>query len=168
MTYITAPDPVSENIFFDILLESTYWNRPPELEVVVDDHVVGQYVIDQPEFHIRFRRVMNFNQPHVLELKRTGKTNNQTRVLADGSYDTQMLCIKTVKLDNIDLRNLVWHSSYFEPEYPEPWATEQRAQGVELETQVPGEMYLGHNGLWRFEFTSPIYKFLVNWAKGNR
>jgi hypothetical protein len=166
--FTTAPDPVSENIYFDILLESTYWDRPPELEVVVDGDSVGKYIVDQPNFHIRFRRVMRFDQPHMLELRRTGKTNDQTRVLADGTFETQMLHVKTVKLDNIDLRNLVWHSSQFEPDYPEPWATEQQEQGVKLEKQVVGEMYLGHNGTWRFEFTSPIYKFLVAWARGNQ
>ena len=168
MLYVTAPDPTSENIFFDIILDATYWDRPPELEVVVDQESVGKYTIDQPEFHIRFRRVMSFDQPHTLELRRTGKTQDQTRMLADGTFETQMLHIKTIKLDNIDLRNLVWHRSEFEPVYPEPWASEQQAQGVELEKQVVGEMYLGHNGVWRFAFTSPIYKFLVAWAKGNQ
>jgi hypothetical protein len=168
MAYITAANPTSENIFFDIILDATYWNQPPKLEVVVDDESVGTYTIDQPEFHIRFRRVMLFDQPHILELRRTGKTQDQTRMLTDGTFETQMLHIKTIKLDNIDLRNLAWHSSEFEPEYPEPWASEQQAQGVELEKQVLGEMYLGHNGVWRFVFTSPIYKFLVAWAKGNQ
>jgi hypothetical protein len=166
MTYITAPAPISENIFFDIVLKSTYWNLPPELEVVVDNKSVGKYTIDQPEFHIRFRQVMQFDQPHTLELRRTGKTSDQTRMLADGTFETQMLEIQTVKLDNIDLKNLILHRSQFEPEYPEPWASEQQAQGIELEAQVPGELYLGHNGVWRFSFTSPIYKFLVAWAKG--
>jgi hypothetical protein len=168
MPYITAPEPTSENIYFDIQLESTFWDRPPKLEVVVDGESVGHYVVDQPEYHIRFQRIMSFDCCHVLALRRSGKTNDQTRVLEDGSYDTQMLHIKNIRLDNIDLRNLVWDRSTFIPEYPEPWATEQRAQGVELEHQVTGEMYLGHNGVWQFEFTSPIYKFLVEWAKGNR
>jgi hypothetical protein len=48
MPFITAPDPVSENIFFDIILESTYWDRPPELTVLVDTVVIGHYIIDRP------------------------------------------------------------------------------------------------------------------------
>jgi hypothetical protein len=168
MSYITAPDPTSENIFFDIILDATYWDQPPRLEVLIDNKSVEKYTIDQPEFHIRFQQVMSFDQPHILELRRTGKTQDQTRMLEDGTFETQMLHIKTVKLDNIDLRNLIWHSSKFEPEYPEPWASEQQAQGIELEDQVLGEMYLGHNGTWSFTFTSPIYKFLVGWAKGNQ
>ena len=161
-------EPVSENIYFDIILESTYWNSPPELEILVDGESMGKHSIDQPSFHIRFKRIMAFDKPHILELRRTGKTKDQTRLLANGTYETQMLYIKTIKLDNIDLRNLVWHTSQYEPEYPEPWASEQQAQGIKLEKYVTGEMYLGHNGIWRFNFTSPIYKFLIEWAKGHR
>lgn len=156
--------PVSENIFFDIVLEATYWDRPPELEIVVDSETVGKYTIDQSTLHIRFRRVMQFDQPHTLELRRTGKTNDQTRKLPDGSIITQMLEIKNIKLDNIDLRNLILSRSTFAPEYPEPWASEQLALGVHLEKQILGELHLGHNGVWKFEFTSPIYKFLVTYA----
>lgn len=168
MTYITAPDPVSENIYFDIVLESTYWDKPPELEVVLDGESIGQYSIDQPDYTIRFKQVMLFDQLHLLELHRSGKTNDQTQVIDGVPVKTQMLHIKTIKIDNIDLRNLIWHSSWFEPEYPEPWASEQRASGVELEESVLGEVYLGHNGIWKFKFTSPIYQFLVEWAKGNK
>jgi hypothetical protein len=164
--FVSAPLPASENIFFDVILESTYWDRPPTLEILVDGDQIGKYTIDQFEYHIRFKRVMTFGQPHTLELRRTGKTNNQTKIMPDGGLKTQMLKIKTIKLDNIDLKNLILHSSNFEPDYPEPWASEQRKLGIELETQVPGELYLGHNGVWRFNFDSPIYRFLVNWAKG--
>jgi hypothetical protein len=164
--FILAPLPTKENIFFDIFLESTYWHLPPKLEIRVDGDTVGNYSVDQHESHIRFRRMMTFDRPHTLELHRTGKTNDQTKIMPDGSYKTQMLKIKTIKLDNIDLKNLILHSSIFEPDYPEPWASEQKANGVQLEAQVPGELYLGHNGIWRFNFTSPVYKFLINWARG--
>ena len=101
---------------------------------------------------------MSFDKPHTLELIRSGKSTETA----------QMLHIKTIKLDNIDLKNLVLSRSTFDPEYPEPWASEQIANGVKLENQIQGEMYLGHNGVWRFEFTSPIYKLLVAWTKGTK
>jgi len=163
---ILAPAPTSENIFFDIVLESIYWDKPPELEILINGNHIGHYVIDHLESHIRFCQVMNFDQCHTLELRRTGKTNDQTKIMPDGSLKTQMLMIKTIKLDNIDLKNLILANSYFTPDYPEPWASEQQALGVVLESTIPGELYMGHNGVWRFNFTSPIYKFLVDWAKG--
>lgn len=165
-SFITAPNPTSENIFFDVFLEATYWDKPPELKILVDGNTIGHYIIDRSDLHIRFRRVMSFDQLHVLELHRLGKTVDQTKIHPDGSIETQMLKIKTIKLDNIDLKNIILHTSEFEPIYPEPWASQQKALGIELEKKVPGEMYFGHNGVWKFEFTSPIYKFLVNWVRG--
>ena len=104
--FVSAPLPASENIFFDIILESTYWDQPPELQILIDGDSIGHYTVDQHKYHIRFRRVMAFDQPHTLELRRTGKTNDQTKIMPDGSLQTQMLEIKTVRLDNIDLKNL--------------------------------------------------------------
>jgi len=36
-----------------------------------------------------------------------------------------------------------------------------------LETELTGETHLGHNGVWTFDFISPIYMFLVDWARKN-
>lgn len=163
---ILAPDPVSENIYFDLYFTTNYWDRPPMVNISVDDSFIGTYTLDQPEHHIRFRRSMGFHQPHTLQIYRHNKDNSQTKFLPDGTLLTQMVQINQVKIDNIDLRNIVWHKSTFEPQYPEPWFSEQVALGQTPEKIVPGEMYLGHNGTWRFNFTSPIYRFLVNWVRG--
>jgi len=168
MNYTTVAPPTSENIFFDLIFDAEFWDQPPTVDILVNGEIIEQHTVTHNDYCVRFRRVMKFDCPHVLEIRRHGKTNDQTKILPDGQIQTQTLHIKTVKLDNIDLRNVVWHTSRFYPEYPEPWATEQRNQGNTLEYPVPGEMYLGHNGTWRFEFTSPVYAFLVDWAKGNR
>jgi hypothetical protein len=67
-----------------------------------------------------------------------------------------MLHIKTVKLDNIDLRNLIWHNSKFEPEYPEPWASEQS----NLESELTAHPYLGWNGCWSLTFGVPVFTWI--------
>lgn len=161
-------EPDSENIYIDLLLEGDYWDRPPVVDVIIDDQLIQTHTVDSYQYRIRFKHQLRFDQPHVLQLNRRGKTDDQNKLLPDGSYQTQTLRIKQVKLDNIDLRNLVWHSCRFYPEYPEPWATQQRDQGIQLETVLTGETTLGHNGVWKFAFTSPIYKFLVSWIRGTR
>lgn len=168
MSYIPAVEPNSENIVFDLIFDAEFWNSPPIIDVLIDGEFIERHIIDKKDYQIKFKKIMSFKESHCLELKRSGKTDNETRFLSNGDIETQMLYIKTVKLDNINLRNLVWHMSTFHPIYPEPWASEQRAQGVNLEDTIPGEMYLGHNGTWRFEFTSPIYEFLVNWNRGHK
>jgi hypothetical protein len=167
MTEIQRIVPDSENIFIDIVFCAEFWDKAPTVDIYVDDKFISTHAVDRDDYHVKFRHRCGFG-PHTLKLHRRNKTDDQNRQLPDGTYLGQMLIIKQVKLDNIDLRNLVWHSCKFRPEYPEPWATQQRDAGVELESELRGEMNLGHNGTWSFEFTSPVYKFLVNWVKGSR
>jgi len=46
------------------------------------------------------------------------------------------------------------------PEFPEPWASEQIAQGINLVETYKSSTYLGWNGSWKFEFESPIYQWI--------
>ena len=48
---------------------------------------------------------------------------------------------------------------HYVPDYPEPWATEQRATGVELKSAIYGD-YLGWNGTWYINFQTPIYRWI--------
>jgi hypothetical protein len=43
-SHVPIIDPVSENIFFDIMLKATYWNNPPEIRKIVrgDDESQGE------------------------------------------------------------------------------------------------------------------------------
>jgi hypothetical protein len=49
----------------------------------------------------------------------------------------------------------------YTPEYPEPWATQQRQQGMELPETFKNTTQMGHNGTWTFKFTSPFYMWLL-------
>lgn len=159
-------EPTSENIFVDLRLGGEFWQKPPEVDIFVDGKLIQSHLVDRTDYHVRFRHVMDFG-PHRLELRRKNKTNDQNRLLPDGSYQGQLLHINQVRLDNIDLRNLVLHTCKFRPEYPEPWASQQREAGIILENELIGETHLGHNGVWTFDFISPIYMFLVDWARKN-
>lgn len=166
MSMIHRVEPTSENIFVDLRLGGEFWQKPPEVDIFVDGKLIQSHLVDRTDYHVRFRHVMDFG-PHRLELRRKNKTNDQNRLLPDGSYQGQLLHINQVRLDNIDLRNLVLHTCKFQPEYPEPWASQQREAGIILENELIGETHLGHNGVWTFDFISPIYMFLVDWARKN-
>lgn len=49
--------------------------------------------------------------------------------------------------------------SFYRPEYPEPWATEQRNQGIHLKPEVYADC-LGWNGVWGIRFQTPIYPWI--------
>ena len=116
--------------------------------------------VDQPYYTINFNAKLEFDQQYTLSVHRHGKTSGQCLVLEDGSLKDQLLILKLLKIDGTNVQNLIDTLSYNRPEYPEPWATEQRATGIKLEESVLAETCWGHNGTWSLTFTSPFYKFL--------
>lgn len=157
--------PHKEKILFEIGLAAEFWDKPPHATISIDgvnhwhDDVLAP--IANP-LVVRFWNEFVFPSTHTLSLTRTGKTPDQTQIFHDGSLKDQMLRLMSVRIDGIDIQNIVWHRSWFEPEYPVEWAQQQQDAGVVLETHVRGETWLGHNGTWRMDFTSPFYKFLID------
>ena len=94
-------------------------------------------------------------------IKRSGKTNNQTIINEKGDIlKDQLLHIKHITIDEIDIGALVYEGVYT-PEYPEPWATQQRQSGNELKESFKNVTQMGFNGEWKFKFTSPFYMWLL-------
>ena len=147
-----------ETIRFKVVLEPQYWDKPPMIEISVDNTLYFNGAIDKLST-IDFMAELKFEK-HTLTLTRYGKTLDQTALDKD-----QLILIKSIEIDGIDIQNIVWSSSFFKPEYPEPWASQQRQAGIELEQSVLGETFLGHNGTWQLDFSSPFYKFLIDKAK---
>jgi hypothetical protein len=144
-----------EKIQFDITLVSEFWDKAPEVEILVDDISLMKQLVLQ-ETTLSFYVDLKMEQPHKLQIKRSNKTPDQC---VDGK--DQILKITKIKIDHIDIENIFLSKSYFLPVYPEPWASQQKDLGIELETKVIGESYLGHNGTWVLEFFSPFYRYLI-------
>ena len=60
----------------------------------------------------------------------------------------QILHIKSVEIDQIDIGALVYEGVY-SPEYPEPWASQQKAAGNDLPESFTNVTIMGHNGTWK-------------------
>lgn len=79
------------------------------------------------------------------------------------TQDTLMPVDKAVRIANIRVEGLstvkLSQGTYW-PEFPEPWATEQQAQGIDLFETYRTSTYLGWNGRWVFEFSCPIYQWI--------
>lgn len=134
--------------FYPEYIEDDY----PSACISIDDHEKIDRPITLADSIFSFTHTLEFNRPHVLTIKRYGKTNKP-----------QQLTIKKISIDGIDIRNIIWCRSYNRPSYPEPWASQQRASGIVLEETILGETCFGHNGTWTLEFTAPFYKFLYHW-----
>lgn len=156
-----------ETIKFELHFEPDYWDLPPMVSIFVDGHCHITGAVTHTKKCFSFSHLLEFNKKHKLQIYRFNKLPNQCVKLDDGSYKDQLLTLQTVKIDGIDIKNIIDAYSYNEPEYPEPWATLERKKGIVLEERVIAETTFGHDGLWTLEFTSPFYMFLGDWMNGD-
>ena len=154
----------TEKLKFKLELYATMWDRPPHAEIMVGDksYFTGDITgtEDKPTV-VEFEHECTEGEEYNLIIKRSGKTKGQTVVNENGDIlKDQLLHIKSMEIDEIDLGALMYEGVYT-PKYPEPWATQQRAAGVELQESFKNVTVIGHDGTWRFKFESPFYMWLL-------
>jgi hypothetical protein len=151
----------SEIIKFQIKFAPVYWDQPPVANILLDGKSQFSGPITQDSKQVAFTAMLEFGQEHELAIHRSGKTGDQCVIDNGQVIKDQMLPIESIVIDGVNIQNFIWALAWFEPEYPEPWATQQRDAGVALEEKLFGESFLGHNGTWRFKFTAPFYDFVM-------
>ena len=154
----------TEKLKFKIELYATMWSKPPHADVLINDisyfndDITGTE--DKPNV-IEFEHELLEKNSHYLSIKRSGKSKNQTVVNEKGDIlKDQLLHIKSIEIDEINIGALVFEGVYT-PEYPEPWATQQRQAGIELQESFKNVTGMGHNGKWDFKFEAPFYMWLL-------
>ena len=65
--------------------------------------------------------------------------------------------INSLRFQNLEEDFRIYGKYY--PEYPEPWATEQRQNNFDLPKYQYAD-YLGWNGRWHLQFRTPIYSWI--------
>jgi len=154
----------TEKLKFKLELYATMWDKPPHAEILLNDvshfkgHITGTE--DKPDL-IEFEHELDEGKEYKLTINRSGSDKTQTVVNEKGDLlKDQLLHIKGIEMDEIDLGALVYEGLYT-PDYPEPWATQQREAGVELRESFKNVTCIGHNGTWQFKFASPFYMWLL-------
>jgi hypothetical protein len=154
----------TEKLKFKLELYATMWHKPPVAEILINDvsyfkdNIAGTE--DKPQV-IEFEHEFDEGKEYELTIKRSGKDKGQSVVNDKGDLlKDQLLHIKSIEIDEIDIGALVYEGVYT-PEYPEPWATEQREAGTELKESFKNVTAMGHDGTWRFKFESPFYMWLL-------
>ena len=148
--------PSHENILFEIELSSTFWDLPPRAQILINNISKFDGDINKSPTVIKFYHKLEFKKPQKLIINRYNKTPGQCQDKKD-----QTMSISKILIDGINIENFILSRAIFNPIYPEPWASQQITQGIELETALLGETCLGHNGQWCFNFTSPFWQFLI-------
>ena len=154
----------TEKLKFKLELYATMWDRPPHAEILIDDknHFKGDITgtEDKPDL-IEFEAEFEEDKEYALIIKRSGKSNNQTVINEKGDIlKDQLLHIKSIEIDEINIGALVYEGVYT-PQYPEPWATQQRESRNDLKDSFKNVTQMGFNGEWKFKFTSPFYMWLL-------
>jgi len=154
----------TEKLKFKLELYATMWDKPPHAEIIVDgkSYFDGDITSteDKPTL-IEFEVEVEEDKKCDLVINRSNKTVPQTVVNNKGDLlKDQLLHIKKIEIDEIDLGSLVFTGVYT-PKYPEPWATQMAESGKELRESFTNVTQMGHNGEWKFTFTTPFYMWLL-------
>ena len=154
----------TEKLKFKLELYATMWDKPPHAEIMLGDksYFAGDITgtEDKPDV-IEFEHELKEGDSYELIINISGKGKNQTVVNEKGDLiKDQLLHIKDIEIDEINIGALVYEGVYT-PTYPEPWATQQRELGNEMEESFKNVTMMGFNGKWTFTFSSPFYMWLL-------
>ena len=152
-----------EKLKFKLELYATMWNEPPIAEIKINEKSYFKEEItsikDKPTI-IEFEHELEEGKSYSLIIDRLGKNKTQT-IVEDGKIvKDQLLHIKSIEIDEIDIGSLIYEGVY-KPEYPKQWATQQAETGNKLPETLKNVTQMGHNGTWTFSFTSPFYMWLL-------
>ncbi|MBC8435602.1 MAG: hypothetical protein H8D84_01315 [Proteobacteria bacterium] len=153
----------TEKLKFKLELYATMWDKPPIADIKINEKSYFKEEIastkDKPTI-IEFEQELEEGKSYNLIIDRLGKGKRQTIVENEKIIKDQLLNIKSIEIDEIDLGSLIYDGVY-KPNYPEPWATQQAEAGNKLPETLKNVTQMGHNGTWTLTFTSPFYMWLL-------
>ena len=153
----------TEKLKFKLELYATMWDKPPIADIKINEKSYFKEEItstkDKPTI-IEFEYELEEGKSYNLIINRSGKNVTQTKIEDGKIVKDQLLHIKSIEIDEIDIGGLIYEGVY-KPEYPEPWATQQTEAGNKPPETLKNVTQMGHNGTWTFSFTSPFYMWLL-------
>ena len=154
----------TEKLKFKLELFATMWHLPPVAEIKLNGKSYFKSEIsstEQDPTKIEFEAELSEGSEYSLTIDRTGKRYDQTVIDNKGKIlKDQLLHIKSIEIDEINIGALVYEGVYT-PVYPEPWATQQQENGVDLKESFTNVTQMGFNGKWVLKFESPFYMWLL-------
>jgi len=153
----------TEKLKFKLELWAEYWDKKPTANILINGHSHYNQEITGTEKQptvIEFEHELTEGEKYSLIIERSGKDRKQTVVENVQIVKDQLLHIKSIEIDEIDIGALVYEGVYT-PAYPEPWASQQKQAGKELPESFKNVTNIGHNGRWELSFESPFYMWLL-------
>ena len=135
-----------------VTLRPIWHNDPPKIQIGIDDNLKDITLTETATINFDFVAKKDCQ----LIVKFLNKTDQDS--IPDQNLD-KVVVIESVDFFGITDPRFVW-SGVYEPEYPEPWATEQHSQGVALKQQLCPHNYLTWNGKWTLTFSVPVFTWI--------
>jgi hypothetical protein len=126
-----------------VTLKPVHVARPLVVNIGIDKNLIKTTLHDTSTIHFEF------------------ETNNVCTLTVElpNKIDQEAVIVESVSFFGIQDPRFAWDGVY-KPVYPEPWATEQRAQGLVLESQLCPHTYLGWPGKWTLTFSVPVFTWI--------
>jgi hypothetical protein len=135
-----------------IHLRSIWHNNPPEINIGINGDIKNIILSEDQVFHYEFVA----DKPSIITVELLNKTDADS--VPDSGLDKAVI-IESVSFFGISDPKFAWAGVY-EPDYPEPWASEQLNQGVVLKQHLSPHTYLSWNGKWTLTFSLPVFTWM--------
>jgi hypothetical protein len=134
-------------------------------------HMIPVWHVEPPICVVRFSKDVFFKEEikeskiyYYEEYLPLGKHNITIEFLNKKNTDTidgkdKAIIIDKIVFNGIESKKFLWEGTY-QPVYPEPWASQQKQAGKELNDIIKPSTYLGWNGLWKLNYCVPIYTWI--------
>lgn len=142
-------------------IKPIFFQRSPVVQLSLDEQQINIDFEQSEKVHEFVFDIDSTNENHQIKIIRSGKTDSDTLVENGEVVADQIVHIDSIIVDDVNLTNLL-HLGKFYPEYPEPWASEQRAAGIQLPEVETYRQTLYHNGVWKLDFSMPIHIWFFN------
>ena len=143
-----------ESIEFKLIIKAVWWDKKPKVKVYLDQELIDDLTLDQELNEINFTKVLS-DGDHSIQIEYYDKDNKQTVINELGEIvKDQLIDIKDIIIDGVQLGFLVWSKSYFEPN--------KNTKGYEdLESKMTNFATIGYNGTYTLPFQVPTYIWLL-------
>lgn len=131
----------------------------PTVKILIDDYVV---LYEGPATQL-FERDFDLNLgEHELKIVHYGKTDDDHLYNTDGSIAVdKYVYIKKIAIDQVSLTDKELQSGQFWPVYSRSYVETMIAQRQELPSYISPNLYLGHNGTWKYTFFNPFVEWII-------
>jgi hypothetical protein len=131
----------------------------PLIKILIDDYLVLYEGVAMDTF---FRDFDVSDGEHELKIVHYGKSDKDHLYNSDGSIRVdKFVYINSITIDGIKLTDIELQQGKFWPVYSLQYAKTMTEQHKELPGFIQPNLYLGHNGTWKYKFFNPFTTWII-------